>query len=711
MRILILTILMPIMVLAQRDVQFSVDTSGNKDTTVTISDSTESIDTAGTTEMASPTNLTELNSIESDFAPFISTDGRTIYFSSSRDGGFGGEDIYISHFEKGYWTNPDNLGSSVNTKYNEGAMCISPDGEDMFISVCGRPDSYGGCDIYVCHRHGENWSEPNNLGKSVNSQDWDGHPSLSPSGDTLYFASSRFGGFGGIDIYYTYKTKKGWCKPKNFGYPINNARDQTSPFLHIDGETMYFSSGGHGGLGGLDVFFTRRDTATGRWSKPQNIGPPVNTSGNDYFFSVPGAGDYIYFASDRPAGYGGFDIYSYPLEAWQRPQIVATLIGKVVDAQTGKPLAATVTIERLSDGKVIQKLDTDSLTGQFFAVLAAGQTYGISVSAPGYAFSSENYEVEMQEGYNELRHTFELRKVELGSIVSLVNLFFDFGKSDLRPESEPELMRIYNLMLEYPKMKIEVQGFADSVGNSKFNMYLSRMRAKSVRDWLVGRSIDSTRARYIGYGEEEQGATEDELQRSRRVQFKIIYLGPNIPIPEKESEPQKIPKQVPKIEQDDAEDTIPPSEPDSEDTIRSEPKIDLSALSDTSMTLDEYKSLLDNIELDNIADSLFSKYIVNGDEFKLGELESRPVAVKTAALGYPQIARDKGIEGVVLLEFKIDTMGNVEPRSAKIVKAIPPNVFDGVAIEAIYHWKYRPAIADGKKVETNWLQALIFREK
>ena len=699
---------MPIMVLAQRDVQFSVDTSGNKDTTVTISDSTESIDTAGTTEMASPTNITELNSIESDFAPFISTDGRTIYFSSSRSGGYGGEDIYVSHFEKGYWTTPRNIGPPVNTKYNEGALCISPDGEDMFISICGRPDSYGGCDIYVCHRHGEKWSEPRNLGKIVNSRDWDGHPTLSPSGDTLYFASDRFGGFGGIDIYYTYKTKKGWCKPKNFGYPINNARDQTSPFLHIDGRTMYFSSAGHGGLGGLDVFFTRRDTATGKWSKPQNIGPPVNTSGNDYFFSVPGAGDYIYFASDRPAGYGGFDIYSYPLEAWQRPQIVATLIGKVVDARTKKPLAASVTIERLSDGKVIQKLETDSLTGQFFAVLAAGQTYGISVSAPGYSFTSENYEVKMQEGYNELRHTFELRKVEIGSIVSLVNLFFDFGKSDLRPESEPELMRIYNLMQEYPKMKIEVQGFADSVGNSKFNMYLSRMRAKSVSDWLVEKGIDSTRIRYVGYGEEEQGVTEEDLQRSRRVQFKIIYLGPNIPVPEQEKEPSGKDNAIPPPKSE-SNDTVPKPKSQIEDTVRGKPKIDLSALSDTSMTLDEYKKILSSVNLDTLADSLFAKYIVNGAEFNLGELDSRPVAVKTAALGYPKIAKDKGIKGVVLIEFKIDTLGNVEPRSAKIVRAIPPKIFDGVAIEAIYHWKYRPAVANGRKVETNWLQALIFR--
>ncbi|MCD6417703.1 PD40 domain-containing protein, partial [bacterium] len=196
-------------------------------------DSSTSVDSVSSPplEISAPTNITELNSAQSDFAPFITADGKTIYFASSRDGGIGGEDIYFSHWEKGRWTNPRNMGMPVNSKYNEGSMCISPDGEEMFLTICGRPDSYGGCDIYVCRKNGDRWGEPKNLGKNVNSSWWDGHPTLSPSGDTLYFASDRYGGFGGIDLYFTYRTKKGWSKPKNVGFPINNARDQTSPFL------------------------------------------------------------------------------------------------------------------------------------------------------------------------------------------------------------------------------------------------------------------------------------------------------------------------------------------------------------------------------------------------------------------------------------------------------------------------------------------------
>ena len=513
----------------------------------------------------SPTNLTEINSSQSDFAPFVVTDGRMVFFASSRPGGNGGEDIYFSRLEKGFWTTPQNVGVPVNSKYNEAAVCLSPDGEEMFITICGGSDSYGGCDIYVSSRKGNMWTEPKNLGQKVNSTWWDGHPTLSPSGDTLYFASDRFGGFGGLDIYYTYKTLKGWSKPSNLGFPINNARDQTSPFLHIDGKTLYFSSAGHGGLGGLDVAMSRLDSITNKWNEPLNIGPPVNTSGNDYFFSVPGSGEFIYFASDRQAGYGGFDLYSFPLESWQKPQVVATLIGKVVDSETNAAVVlADVKIERLSDGKIMQELKTDSLSGKFFVVLPAGEMYGISVSAEGYAFSSENYEIKIQEGYNELSHTFKLNKVKVGSVVQLANLFFDFAKWELRKESESELKRVQDLLKKYPEMKIEVQGFADSVGNAEFNKKISTFRAKAVADWLTWNGTNKDRVSYKGFGEEVLGTSEEAMQASRRVQFQIMGLGdstttiiqtPPLIVPE---EPEKTPEKITPPEEKPIE-QIPPA--------------------------------------------------------------------------------------------------------------------------------------------------------
>ena len=658
---------------------------------------------SGVSEITVPTNITELNSSHSDFAPFVTADGREIYYASSRDNSIGGEDIYYSHWERGRWTVPKNIGRPVNSRYNEAAVCPSPDGSELFITICGGPDSYGGCDIYVCTRKGDGWNEPKNMGKKVNSTWWDGHPCLSPTGDTLYFASDRFGGFGGLDIYYTVRTSKGWSKPKNIGYPVNNARDQTSPFLHIDGRTMYFSSAGHGGLGGLDVMMARIDTITLKWDEPLNIGPPVNTSGNDYFFSVPGSGEFIYFASDRPAGYGGFDLYSYPLDEWQRPQVVATLIGNVVDAETNEPLAAQVKIERLSDGKLIRELQTDSRNGQFFIVLSAGETYGISVSAPDYAFASENYKVKTQEGYNELSHTFKLRKIAVGSIVELVNLFFDFGKWELRPESESELKRVAELMRKYPDMRIEVQGFADSVGTAEFNLKLSTLRAKAVRNWLKWNGIPTDRVAYRGFGEEKQGATEEDLQQSRRVQFKILGLGED----SSKTITPELPAPVPKSDGEIPSPDSVTGEIDSMDLPeRGEIKLDPI---DTISAIEEYRIMLEHADLDSLADSLFMKFIVLKKGYHFGELESNPVAVKTTALGYPQRARDRGIQGIALVEFAIDTTGIVIPGSAEVIRAIPKGIFEGVAIEAIYHWQFTPAVMDGEKLETRWLQPLIFK--
>lgn len=469
-------------------------------------------------------NLSALNTPQSDFAPFIMPDGKTIYFSSSRPNGYGGEDIYITRWDGYRWLPPQNLGMPPNSSANEGSMAISQDGTEMFITICGRTDSYGECDIYISQKKGDKWSEARNVAKNINSSWWDGHPTLTPSGDTLFFASNRFGGYGGLDIYFSVRTEKGWSKAENLGYPINNARDQTSPYMAVDGKTLYFSSSGHGGLGGLDVFFTRIDSVTGKWTEPVNLGPPINTSGNDYFFSIPASGELIFFSSDRAPGYGGFDIYTYPLALWQRPQVVAIFVGKVVDSETGNPIQADVEIERLADGTHLQSIKTDS-TGAFTVVLQAGETYALSASAPGYTFSSEQCTVEAKEGYRELSYVFKLTPVKVGGTVELHNIFFDFAKADLRPESISELERVAELMRKYPDMQIEVAGYADSIGTEEFNLFLSTERAKKVAEWLTANGIHQKRIKYKGYGEANpvgENALEEGRQLNRRVEFKIL---------------------------------------------------------------------------------------------------------------------------------------------------------------------------------------------
>ncbi len=468
-----------------------------------------------------PTNLTEVNSIHSDFAPYVSASGDRLYFSSVREGS--NEDFYVSDFEDNRWRTPYSLGEPVNTDANEGSMAISSDGNLIVFTACGRTDSYGGCDLYYSERSGESWSEPRNLGRYVNSSGWDGHPSISSDGKWLYYSSDRYGGFGSRDIWRSPLRENGWGKPENLKYPINNARDQASPFIHPDGTTLYFASAGHGGLGMLDVFKAEMDSS-GNWSEPINLGPPVNTPGSDYFFSIPAKGDIIYFASDRQGGYGGFDIYWLPLSEALRPKVVATLAGTVTDKETGEPLDAIITVERIVTGEVLAEPRTNPETGEFFIVLPAGETYGISVSAEGYAFSSERYDVPVEKGYQELRMNFKLSKVQVGEIVEMRNIFFDFNSDKLKPESESELNRVQDLMIKYADLRIEIQGHADSIGTSEYNLDLSKRRAMAVLRWLVDHGIAAKRLKAEGMGDMvpvADNVSPEGRQLNRRTEFHI----------------------------------------------------------------------------------------------------------------------------------------------------------------------------------------------
>jgi outer membrane protein OmpA-like peptidoglycan-associated protein len=473
-------------------------------------------------EIVGPSNLSTVNTVNSDFAPYISASGEVLYFSSNKIGGQ--EDFYVSRYDGVMWQAAQPLGPPVNTSANEGSMAISADGNTIVFTACGRTDSYGGCDLYYSEKVGESWSEPRNLGRYVNSPVWDGHPSISADGKWLYFSSERYGGFGGRDIWRVPKKENGWGKAENLGFPINNARDQASPFIHSDGVTLYFSSAGHGGLGMLDIFKTEKDS-TGKWTQPINLGPPVNTPGSDYFFSIPAKGDLIYFSSDRQGGYGGFDIYWLPLAEALRPKVVATLSGTVSDKETGQPLDAAITVERISTGEVLASPRTNPLTGEFFLILPAGETYGISVSADGYVFSSERYEVPVEEGYQELRIDFKLTKVKVGESVQINNIFFDFNSDSLKAESEPELLRVIKLMAEYPDLKIEIQGHTDSVGTDEYNLALSERRGNAVRNWLIIHGVAENRLTVVALGRAvpaAENATEEGRQKNRRTEFHII---------------------------------------------------------------------------------------------------------------------------------------------------------------------------------------------
>lgn len=281
-----------------------------------------------------PENLGQgVNSTFAEYSPAITVDGRTMIFTRRRPAdpvtgrGPDTEDFYVSRLADGSWGPATNLGPPVNTPANEGAQSISADGRELFFTACGRPGGLGSCDLYYARRDGGEWTEPVNMGRVVNSASWDSHPSISADGQTLYFASARPGSLGPTDIWVTRRVGgQGWQEPQNLGQPINTGGREMSPFIHPDGQTLYFASDGHMGMGGMDIFMSRRD-ADGNWSEPVNLGYPINTHADEFSLIVDAAGRHAYFASDKEGGYGDLDIYVFELYEEARPRPVVAITG------------------------------------------------------------------------------------------------------------------------------------------------------------------------------------------------------------------------------------------------------------------------------------------------------------------------------------------------------------------------------------------------
>jgi outer membrane protein OmpA-like peptidoglycan-associated protein len=486
----------------------------------------------------------QVNSKYSDFGPIISADGNALYFTSDREGTYGGQDIWVSRRVGGNWTEPISLGRPVNTENNEGPDTFSVDEQIMYLTCCNREDGLGQCDICMSRRVGENeWSEVENLGGPLNSKYNDANASLSLDGKTLYFVSTRPTGLGGYDIWVSHQDDRGnWSKPENMGPTINTPMNEVYAFIHTDGISLYFSSDGHGGLGGPDIF--RSQLGPEGWGEPVNLGPLVNTPDKDYYFTIPAAGDLAYFSSDRGNTMGQEDLYAVPVPLVVQPKGVTLVRGivanidtcapptrhpktgvDVYDITTCTPVQANLRIADIMTDKEFYRVQTRS-DGFYQTFLPAGKSYSISAFAKGFAFHSERFDVPPESGYKVIEKNILLHPEEVGRIVVLNNIFFDFDKSTLRPESKGELNNLTNMMKQNPTMRIEIRGHTDSKGSNKYNITLSKNRAKSVVEYLIGMGgVEPRRLEAYGYGEEvpiASNATDEGRQLNRRVEFKIL---------------------------------------------------------------------------------------------------------------------------------------------------------------------------------------------
>lgn len=467
-----------------------------------------------------------INSEYRDYFPSLTADNETIIFSRVVNGN---EDFYTSSKKENEWQKAIPLSNQINTpNYNEGAQSISPDGKYLFFTGCNRPDGIGRCDIYVSRKEGNEWGKAKNLGSVINSDFWEAQPAISPDGNTLYFVSNRPGGIGGYDIWKSTLTDEGsWAEPINLGKQINTPYDESTPFMHADGKTLYFSSDGWPGLGNKDIFISKLNDS-GQFCEPLNLGFPINTFNDETGFIVTSDGTEGYFSSDiKNAGFGNFDIYRFKIPAQIKPLPISYVKGIVRDKSTKKVLSANVLVVDLKKNNPVFNDYTSAETGDFLAVMPIGSQYLFHAHADGYVFNSLNFEPK-ESSFNK---TYEIEilldRLEVGKSVNLQNIFFETNSYQLSNSSTIELNLLIDLLNENESLTIEIAGHTDNVGDAKLNQKLSENRAKAVYIYLIANGIAQKRLTYKGYGTTEPKATnetEQGKQQNRRTEFTIKTL-------------------------------------------------------------------------------------------------------------------------------------------------------------------------------------------
>ncbi|MFD0765056.1 OmpA family protein [Mucilaginibacter lutimaris] len=470
-----------------------------------------------------PINMgAEINTANDEYLPVATADEGTLIFTRKVNNN---EDFYKSIKLNNNWQTAEYLSNIINTPmFNEGAQSVSQDGKYLFFTGCNRPDGLGRCDIYIAQKKGDDWAKPFSLGNPVNTSGWEAQPSISADGRTLYFVSNRKGGYGGYDIWKSTLSDKGWSAPENMGPEINTAYDEQSPFIHPDDNTFYFCSNGWPGMGNKDLFVSRLGK-DGKWSKPTNLGYPINSSGDENGLTLTANGSYAFFSSNNLKGFGGYDIYTFELPPSLRPNIVTYVKGTVADKNTKAPLEAAVEIIDLQKNTPVFQDYSSEDGGAFLATLAAGKNYGLNISREGYLFYSDNFSLIGLKDKKAFNISVLLSPIEVGNKVILKNIFFDTNKFELKAESKAELQKLVEFLQLNKTVRIEIAGYTDNVGNEQANVTLSEKRASAVYQYLTASGITATRLVYKGYGEAQPIApntTEDERALNRRTEFMII---------------------------------------------------------------------------------------------------------------------------------------------------------------------------------------------
>ncbi len=472
----------------------------------------------------------DVNSPYDDLGPHITTDGRMILFGrelspDNMGGKEDGEDIWMTTSADGItWAKSKNMGPAINDKDANNLAAISAD--NNMLLFC-RLDGF-----QVKKKTEEGWSQPEYINVRFKNESKNMEGNLSADGKALLFTvklkENLFYDAAAEnkekDVYVTVQDEKGvWSDPINLGRQINTAGDEISPFLAADSRTLYFASNGRPGYGSYDIYMSKRGTSWTDWSEPVNLGPEINTSGFDAYYTLSAAADYAYMVSDRNS-FGASDLVKIKLPEAIKPDPVVLLLGHTLNAKTKEPVKAEIFFEDLSTQKEIGEAISDPKSGSYRIALTKGKNYGIRAEAKGYLSVNENLELASIIKYTELEKDLFLMPIEVGESILLNNIFFEQGKPILKSQSYPELDRLVQIMIDNPSIQIDLSGHTDNVGNKDALIKLSDSRVLAVKSYLENKGIRKGRITGAGYGASRPIAANDtpeNRERNRRVEFKI----------------------------------------------------------------------------------------------------------------------------------------------------------------------------------------------
>ncbi|HEY0743178.1 MAG TPA: OmpA family protein [Chryseosolibacter sp.] len=467
-----------------------------------------------------------VNSEKADYGPTIGNLDYVLLFTSKRNSHFANsekkydEDLFFTKREGDQWGEAQQF-KTINTQYNEGSACLSKDGKKLYFARCNSPDSHGNCDLFEAElKPDSTWGNVKNLGLNINTPAWDSHPSLSHSGDTLFFASDRLGGFGMSDIYYAVKNSKGeWQKAQNLGAIINTHGSEVSPFFHHRFNVLYFSSNGQPlNFGDFDIYKSYKTNNI--WSEPKNIGPLVNGKASEYYFTIDSKSSRLYYARSEEEDRANLDLHSFPVPMEAQPEAVANLKGSLTDSQTKKPLKGIVSIIDLDHGVEVapKYLRPD---GTFDFQLINKRNYLLIIQGEDF-FRIE--EIFFMDGDHEIHKETE----PIESKIAFETLEFENGKADILPAMHHDLDRLANFLIDHPRLKVNISGHTDSQGKEDSNLRLSQARADAIKAYLIYQfKIDASRIEAHGYGSSKPIVKEehdDHRKLNRRVEFEISRI-------------------------------------------------------------------------------------------------------------------------------------------------------------------------------------------